>query len=150
MKKLLVTAIAVVLLFGGLVMPTTAATEYTEHFFIFVKAEKLNTANNFAAQWDPDTGGADTFGTVRLSADGTEPASHYATSTRATPTMRDGITQALSDVSWAWMYRTDDILAESPHWYSNDADWTYDGDLYDAWLSALDDMGLQRIPAGGI
>lgn len=99
------------------------ATEYVYRYYIFIKENKLATANNLAANWDPDTGGDETFGSVRLSPTGQEPATHYGAATYATPTMRDGITNALGNISWASLY--------------TDPPWT--------WETALADMGLQRV-----
>ena len=63
-------------------------TAWGKHFFILVEANRLKLANNLAAQWDPDTGGAQTFGPMLLSPTGQETVTNYATSTRATETMR--------------------------------------------------------------
>ena len=123
-------------------------TAWTKWFLIFVEEKKVGTANNLADAWDPD-GGLTTFGSVRLSADGQEPVSHYATSTPSTENMRDGITTALSVIPWAAMYWTDNIYPAEGlvHWTGPDG-WTFEGphgDVYPAWLAALEDMGLQRI-----
>jgi hypothetical protein len=46
-----------------------------------VPVEIVDTANRVAAVFDPDTGGADTFGTVELSPNGEAPATHYMANT---------------------------------------------------------------------
>lgn len=84
--------------------PANAKTAYTYRYFIFVEVSRLATANNFAKNWDPDTGGDQTFGGVRLSPTGQEPATHYGAATYATESMKNGITQALGNVSWAQLY----------------------------------------------
>lgn len=127
-------------------------TQWNKWFLIFIEEDRLNTANNLAAQWDPD-GGSTTFGSLQLSADGNEPVTHYACSSPATPTMRDGITTALQHASWAEMYWTDDIYPAvgSVQWQGFDG-WAFSGphgDVYPAWLAALADMGLSLIQSGG-
>lgn len=99
-------------------------TAYSHRLFIFVEVGKINAANNQAAAWDPDVGGADTFGPARLSPSGDEPATYVATNTAATDTMKAGIEQAFSVVPFAAVYRASD-------------GWT--------WESALADMGLVMI-----
>ncbi len=121
-------------------------TDWSKWFLLFVEEKKVSTANNLAAQWDPDDGST-TFGVVRLSGDGQEPVTHYGCSTPATETMRDGITQALGSLNWAEMYWTDEVYAEPAVWQGPDG-WTFEGpggDVYAAWLAALEDMGLVRI-----
>jgi len=122
-------------------------TQWTKWFLLFVEEKKVGTANLLAAQWDPDDGST-TFGTVRLSPTGAEPITHYATSTPATETMRDGITTALGALSWAYMYWTDEVYhdeyGDGAHWVGPDG-WTFEGGIYEAWLAALEDMGLKRI-----
>lgn len=119
-------------------------TQWSKWFLLFVEEDKLNTANNLAVQWDPE-GGAATFGAVQLSSTGAEPPTHYGCSTAATAAMRDGITQALSVLSWARMYWTDDVTrGEDTEWQGPDG-WTFTGGVYAAWLAALYDMGLERI-----
>lgn len=122
-----------------------AETEYLGHFLIFVEANRLNTANNFAANWDTDSGGGLTFGNVKLSATGALPITHYGASTPATATMRSGITNALGNVSWAELYTTLDVTADVPHWTGPDG-WTFDGGVFAAFQAALAHQGLQRIP----
>ena len=123
-------------------------TQWTKWFLLFVEEKNVGTANLLAAQWDPDDGST-TFGSVKLSADGELPITYYATSTPATETMRDGITQALSVLSWASMYWTDNIQTETPHWIGPDG-WAFDGDLWGAWVSSREAMGgLQVIQSDG-
>jgi hypothetical protein len=152
MKRILALGLLAILVIGVMPMakdkPVEAQTEWTKWFLIFVEEKKLSTANNLADAWDPD-GGITTFGSVRLSADGQEPVSHYATSTPSTENMRDGITNALSNANWADMYWTDNIYPESGPvlWVGPDG-WTFEGphgDQYGAWLAAMADMGLQVI-----
>lgn len=99
---------------------------YPHRYHIFARADKLTAANNAAASWDPDTGGGKTFGAVKLSASGAEPASHYGCSTQATDAMRDKMLQAVSSVPLYKVYRESD-------------GWT--------WETALVDVGLQRVLA---
>lgn len=103
------------------------ATTYAYRYFIFVVASKLNTANQQAKAWDPDTGGGETFGSVLLSASGAMPATHYGCSTAATTGMRTKILDAFSHVPF---YRI----------YSEAGGWT--------WGKALADMGLTVITKG--
>ena len=123
-------------------------TEWNKWFLVFVEEKKVDTANLMAAQWDPDSMGDQTFSSVQLSPDGELPISHYATSTAATETMRDGITVALGVIPWAAMYWTDNIYPESgPVIWQGPDDWEFEGphgDPYPAWLAAMEDMGLQR------
>ena len=51
-------------------------TEYTHTINIIVPLAIANEANYFASIIDPDTGGNKTFGSLQLSADGSEPATH--------------------------------------------------------------------------
>ena len=120
------------------------ATEWSKWFLIFVEAQRLNTANNLAAQWDPG-GGSATFGAVQISPTGEGPPTHYGCSTAATATMRDGITQALGAISWAAMYWTDDVSEGVDAQWQGPGGWTFTGSIYAAWLAALQHMGLQRI-----
>jgi len=46
-----------------------------------IPAEHADAANRLAAIFDPDTGGADTFGTCGLSPTGESPATHYMANT---------------------------------------------------------------------
>lgn len=92
---------------------------------IIVKADKLTSANNSAASWDPDTAGDETFGTTPgLSSDGTEPASHYAANTALTDAMRTEVLDAADNVPLVEVY--------------------FASDGWD-WQSALADQGLERI-----
>lgn len=120
-----------------------AQTSYTAHYLIFVEAAQLNTANNLARNWDPELDPQNTF-TIPLSPTGLDPATHYAASTRATPDMNAGITTALGNAAWAELYLTEDVTVDVPHWTGPNG-WTYDGGVYDAFMSAASDMGLQRI-----
>lgn len=125
------------------------ATQWTKWFLVFVEANKLNTANNLAAQWDPEEGSA-TFGTVQLSPTGEAPPTHYACSTAATDTMRDAITTALGALSWASLYWTEDVTLDNNAVWQGPDGWQHSGTLYSAWLAALAHMGLERIePAEG-
>ena len=51
-------------------------TEYTHTINIIVPLAIVDEANYFASIIDPDTGGNKTFGSLQLSADGSEPATH--------------------------------------------------------------------------
>ena len=79
-------------------------TEYQHRYIIIVQWNRLVPANARAAAWDPDTGGAETFGALRLSADGNEPSTHSACFTAATDTMKAGILEAQSQVPWQELY----------------------------------------------
>lgn len=92
---------------------------------IVVEWDRRDVANNWAAQWDPDTGGDETFGSVELSTDGTDPPSHTACNTAAADPMLDGIHEATVNVPWAGLYELQD--GETPH---------------ELWERALADMGL--------
>jgi hypothetical protein len=118
-------------------------TEYSAWFHVFVEASKLNTANTLARNWDPDPAATTTF-TIKLSPTGQEPATHYAVSTPATATMRAGITNALGSIAWSSMYTTTNVLEPIPHWTGPDG-WTFDGGVYDAFMSAAASQGLQII-----
>lgn len=96
---------------------------------IIVDWDKRDTANSWAADWDPDTGGEETFGSVKLSADGTDPPTHIACNTAATDPILDGIQNASDNVPFVAVYSPQD--GETP---------------YELWERALADMGLQVIP----
>lgn len=104
-------------------------TEWTDHWIIFITENKIEAANGLYTPIDPDTGGSNTFGAVRLSADGEEPRTHTACNTRATGAMTSGIKTAFEAVPWATLY---DV---------NELGW----DEQEAWELALADMGLQVI-----
>ena len=87
---------------------------------------RTGVANNLATVWDPDTGGGETFGNLRLSATGSEPATHTGCATYATGAMTDGIKTALSALPWAALYDATE-------------GWT--------WAAALADAGLLVIRA---
>lgn len=125
-------------------------TAWSKQFIIFIEAYRLAQANLLAAQWDPDSGGAETFGSLRLSPTGEEPATHYATVTPATETMRDGITTALAAQDYAKLYYTENVLADNEAEWSGPKQWEFVGGVYQAWLAALQDMGLQVIQAEGL
>lgn len=92
-------------------------TEYIHRYFIFVRWDKIELANRQADKsqggYDPDTGGNKTFGSVRLSADGQEPATHTACNTAATDAMRTGIFNSgnppfitIYDMANGWTWET--------------------------------------------
>ena len=54
---------------GGVLMTT-----WTHRLYIIIPATEQATANAYAAQLDPDPGGALTFGEATLSANGSAPA----------------------------------------------------------------------------
>jgi hypothetical protein len=99
-------------------------TAYTHRYIIIVEWGKLTPANAAAKAYDPDTGGEYTFGNVRLSADGNEPATHSACNTLATDSMKTQILDAFTNVPFYAIYNTQD-------------GWT--------WQTALADAGLQVI-----
>jgi len=98
---------------------------YLNRYIVVVDWKKLQAANGMAHSWDPDVGGAKTFGSVRLSPTGSDPPTHTACNTAANVPIKAGILNALHHVPWARLY---DIY--------NDG-WT--------WQAVLDDMGLQEI-----
>lgn len=75
---------------------------------IIVEWGKRDTANNWAEQWDPDTGGDKTFESVELSSDGTDPPTHTACNTAATDPMLDGIQTASGNVPFVAIYELQD------------------------------------------
>jgi len=93
-------------------------TAYKYEYIIIVEMKHLSTANNRAKNWDPDSGGDKTFGNIRLSKTGQEPATHVGVMTRATDAMRSQILNALDNVPFAEVYSTahdwswDSVLAE--------------------------------------
>lgn len=95
-------------------------------YIIVVEWDKRDTANQFAAKWDPNPGGDETFGAVRLSADGTEPPTHTACNTLADGDMKTGIMNAMSNVPFVEVYDA--------------TEWTF--------AEVLADLGLQRIEPG--
>ena len=60
---------------------------YIHRIHFIISAADRPVANAIAADMDPDTGGALTFGEPSLSADGSEPATHILSSTAATAAM---------------------------------------------------------------
>lgn len=96
---------------------------------IIIEWDHRDTANNWAATWDPNPNGDETFGSVRLSPDGTEPPTHTGCNTAATDPMLDGIQEAVVGIPWARLF-TPRFDGEEPH---------------ELWERALADMGLQRI-----
>tara|TARA_Y100001963_G_C6740256_1_gene428574 strand:- start:1081 stop:1461 length:381 start_codon:yes stop_codon:yes gene_type:complete len=52
---------------------------------LVVPVEIVDAANRVASIFDPDTGGANTFGTVELSSTGDAPATHYMANTLIKP-----------------------------------------------------------------
>lgn len=99
----------------------TKETKFKDRYFIFVSLANTKDANKRATIWDFDTGGGETFGNMRLSATGKEPATHTGCSTKANPNMKSGITSILSTSKFSNLYRRGD-------------GWT--------WEKALKDMGL--------
>lgn len=95
---------------------------------IIVEWGKRDTANNHAAAWDPDSGGGETFGSVELSSDGTDPPSHTACNTAATDDMNAGIYNAMDNVPFVDVYDQQD--GETAH---------------ELWNRALADQGLEVI-----
>ena len=60
---------------------------YIHRIHFIISTADRPVANAIAADMDPDTGGALTFGEPSLSADGGEPATHILSSTAATAAM---------------------------------------------------------------
>jgi len=104
-------------------------TIWTDHWIIFVEQARIAAANGIYSPIDPDTGGSNTFGAVRLSPTGEEPRTHTACNTRATGAMTDGIRIAFEAIPWATLYNVKEL------------GWNE----YEAWDLALADMGLQVI-----
>lgn len=104
------------------------ATDWTHRYVIVVGWQQRQMLNSQAASWDPNPGGDETFGRVRLSADGTEPPSHTACNTKATDAMQTQILDAMSNGAAVDLYEWDG--QEGP---------------YELWQRALDDMGLEVI-----
>ena len=100
------------------------STTWVYRAIIVVQWNRLTPANAAAAAWDPDTGGGETFGSVRLSADGQEPPSHSACNTALTDGRRTQVLEAFEHIPFVDVY-----------WSA--AGWT--------WESALVDAGLQVI-----
>ena len=71
-----------------------------------IPVEYSEAANRLASIFDPDSGGANTFGVCQLSPTGEEPATHYMASTLVRP----GYTAALTDPELAMQTLT--VLAE--------------------------------------
>ncbi len=82
----------------------TKKTQFKNRYFIFVALKDIVEANKRAAIWDFDTSGDETFGNMRLSANGKEPATHSACSTKANPEMKSGINDILSTSKFAGFY----------------------------------------------
>ncbi len=99
-------------------------TKFTDHYFIFVALGKRSDANLLAKAWDFDTGGDKTFSSVRLSANGREPATHVACNTAADARMKAGIVASRSSTAQTKVYSKRD-------------GWT--------WKKALRDMKLKVI-----
>lgn len=72
------------------------AAIWTHRLHIIIPAGEREAANGYAAQLDPDTGGALTFGEANLSADGSAPATHILVSTAATDAMLAGMAQVIA------------------------------------------------------
>ncbi len=93
-----------------------------DRLFIFVSDAKIDTANTIMKSIDvkaEDTGNL-TFGNVPLSADGKEPATHYACNTAADNDYK-GALFGTSHAPWMVIYKESDGFT---------------------WDSALKDMGL--------
>ena len=69
---------------------------YIHRIHFIISAADRPTANAIAADMDPDTGGALTFGEPSLSADGSEPATHILSSTAATAAMVEAMGPVLA------------------------------------------------------
>ena len=104
-------------------------TIWNERWIIIIEWNRIAAANGVYSGIDPDTGGSETFGKVRLSPTGEEPPTHTGTNTAATGAMTVGIKNAFERAPWATLY---DV---------NELGW----DFFEAWRNALADMGLQEI-----
>lgn len=101
------------------------ASEYVDRAFVFVAASRLTQGNNAAKNWDPDTGGALTFGGVRCSASGALPVTWYVCNTGVTPAMQTQISGFKSSNTTNCK-----LYYESQGW---------------TWTSAIADAGLKVI-----
>jgi hypothetical protein len=72
--------------------------DWTDRVVIVVEMGRVNAANAIYKNIDLGGHGDETFPNVLLSSDGNEPATHTATESLATATMRQGIQQALGSV----------------------------------------------------
>jgi hypothetical protein len=98
----------------------------TDRAIILIDRRFLAEANAAAAKWDPDVGGDKTFGEVRLSADGKEPAGYTACNTALTAEMRTEILAFAASVPWMSVYRR------------NAGNWTAETALVDAGLQVVE------------
>lgn len=98
-------------------------TDWKYRYIIIMPLAQATLSNLAAASWDPDRGGDKTFGGVRLSASGKEPATHTACNTAATEAMKT------------------DILG---HTTGNVSIQVYDGKKV-SWENALQAAGLKEI-----
>ena len=101
-------------------------TIWKHRCFVFVPMGILAAGNQAAADWDPDTGGALTFGDVRLSSSGNEPATWTGCNSAATDQMKADIDQKIG------------LLPPAKVYWASDG-WT--------WQTALVDRNLQVIVA---
>ena len=91
-------------------------TSWIHRLHIIIPANERAAANAIAADIDPDTGGAFTFGPPSLSATGSAPATHCLTNTAATESMVQAMLYALGTSGLQVMYwRLDlvDVLVDS-------------------------------------
>lgn len=116
----------------------------THRYAIIADVDNQSAANNAAASWDPDTGGDQTFGNVKLSADGTTPASHTGCNTLTNSTMRTQILDALGNVPLYDVYRVQGKSTTGDVERKDKSGWTAIG-TGDIWQVALSDAGLQVI-----
>ena len=79
-----------------------------EHITLTIPAEHVDTANRLAAIFDPDTGGAATFGGCGLSPTGEAPATHYMAATvikeKYLPALTDPVSALAALTSLAEQY----------------------------------------------
>lgn len=108
-----------------------------KRIYIIVRTEDLISSNKLAEEIDPDSGGANTFGAVKLSKDSTEPATHTACSTLVSGEVLPQIQEALGSVASAKMY----IQGETVIGQGINQD---TGESFDVTCSSFDDAILKE------
>lgn len=109
-------------------MGNNAMTEWKHRIVIVVEWDKRDTANNQAKAWDPAAHGEETFGEVRLSADGTEPPTHTACNTKTTDSIRANVLDAMDNVPFVDVYEAQEGEG-----------------AYEVWQRALEELGIEVI-----
>jgi hypothetical protein len=80
----------------------------TTQYMIIIETSYKNNANNYAAIWDTDSGGINTFDEGILSSDGSLPATHNSCVSWLTSTMKNLIDTGIATESWAQVYDVTD------------------------------------------